>query len=304
MKVLYLGSFDFDWNTESYVARAFERLGHEVRRLNEADTNEHQLGMAIRETQPALFLFAKGRLNGNFDPAVSGVRQALHDVRGLCRNVCCWVFDLLAHEYSRQRWTWARSVNELVDTFFVTDGYSATKLSRAVVLRQGVPDDYRTGMRRPEWIAPVAFLGGAYGERKPLLDLVATEVKNRLGTPLLHVQTVRGADLSDMMASVGCVFGPHWPAYPSYGSNRAYVVAGYGGCFVCPVADWMTEEGWVAGEHYRPYDPGNRWDAVEQVLVAVGDREGSAAIAARAAKFARSSFSYDRRVQQLVDNLK
>ena len=305
MRVLYLGNFEQAWNTESYVARAFKRIGHAVHRLNEAETSEQVLGNAIRETQPDLFLFAKGRLNGNFDPAVAGVRRCLHEFGHLCRNKACWVFDLLRPEFSRERWTWARSVNECVDVFFMTDGYSAEQLNRAVVLRQGVPDDFRPGVWQAAYDAPAAFLGGAYGPRKAFLDRIATEVKNRLGKAILHVpEGVRGAALSDLMASVTCVIGPDYPAYPSYWSNRLYVVTGYGGLFLGPEVVGMSQEGWVPWVHYWPFNPADPWDALEQVLRANVEPEAARRIAAAGTALCRERFTYDRRVQELLERLR
>ncbi len=306
MRFAYLGSFENDWDTEAYIARALERAKHTVYRMHEPDYTADRIDAECRIFQPDVFLFAKGRVLGEWEPSCERLRLTTDLLRARFRKirVACWVFDLLAKEFADDRWEWANNAANLCDVFFTTDGYTAKQITNAVVLRQGVPDDVvtqvpgRASIARPEWQKDVLFLGYPYRDRG--------EVVGRLhaiyGDRFLHISDgVRGSELSALMASVKVVVGLNYPRFAHYWSNRIYVVTGHGGCFVAPLVEGMRDEGWVSGLHFLGYrNEEGMFKGINHLLNHGAKRERIRAAGQEHAK----RFTYDARVQFMVDRLR
>jgi hypothetical protein len=250
MKVVYVGSFGEEWSTENYISRAMARAGCDVTRLDEKQTSVVFLEGLLKTVKPDLFLFTKCRLGGGPRWGGSGIRTPilLDRLRGLYGASACWMFDLISPEFSGYRWRWSRGVCEAADFFFTTDGNAARHLlghGNPIVLRQGIGDDVRPGMPVRSMQRTACFLGSVYHGREAEVAALRD-----LRGEFAVIDNVRGAMLSDLMASVSMVIGPTRPCLPGYWSNRLYVVTGYGGLFVGPEVSGMRDEGWIPGEHY------------------------------------------------------
>lgn len=305
MRFAYLGSFENDWDTESYIARALEREHHTVYRMNEPDYTVDRIEAECRIFQPDVFLFAKGRVKGEWEPSCESLRTVVDLLRARNRKlkVACWVFDLLAEDFADDRWEWARKAAGLCNVFFTTDGHTAKQIKNAVVLRQGIPDDVierapgQDSLVRPAWRKDVLFLGYAYRERAAIVGRLHAAYGDRF----LHVQDgVRGGELSELMASVKVVVAVDWPHYAGYWSNRIYVVTGHGGCFLAPIVEGMDDEGWQSGRHYLGYrTEGGMFKGIDHLLA---HPEKIKRIAEDGRKHARK-FTYDTRVRAMTDTL-
>lgn len=303
MNILYLGAFHHPYTTESEIARALERAGHEVTRLEESETNAASIAAAAEELRPDVLLLAKGRFEeaGREWPNHSqAIVDLIEQVRPAVGRVVCWTFDLLAEAFSPERFAWANAIAPACDLFATTDGYTAPKLPGALVVRQGAPDEIDAEAGWPEdYEGDVLFLGMAYGERRRLVDACFA----RFGQRFRAVNDCRGPELTRLVRSFRLVVGPHWPHFAGYWSNRIYVVAGHGGLFAGPPVDGMSAEGWRPSGNYLalPREPEAMVHKLAEYLAC--DRGQLRVIQLAGYAHAREQCSYDRRVAELLAHL-
>ena len=305
MKVLYLGSFQEAWNTECYIANAFERLGHEVVRLEETTSDQESILAAARGRRPDLFLFAKARFQGanNGWPAdAEPIRRMIAALRPHVPRVACWIFDLMAREFRQERFEWALRVADACDLFATTDGATAPQLPHAVVVRQGVPDDVDQAREwQGELCGDVLFLGCAYQDRQVLVDALGRRFPGAPGFRV--VNDVRCGDLTRLVRTYRVVVGPHYPHFAGYWSNRLYVVTGHGGLFAAPRVPGMDAEGWKPGQNYLalPLEPEAMAAQVEEYLRC--DANQLESIRRAGFEHANRRCTYDHRVRELLGHL-
>jgi hypothetical protein len=221
MRVLYLGAFHNPYCTEGRVAAAFEELGHDVVRLDEARTCAAQILDAARSCEFDLLLFAKGRFKeaqGDWPQAAYEIVKLLRELKAFIPLAVCWHWDLVADDYAPARWQWQSIVSEAVDLTVLTDGFSASRLPNAIVIRDGaqlddvnaVGDEDRS-LREPMEVpgfrrttdstaaqqvdaVPLAeqadyevghalFVGSAYRERREWIEVT----RRRLGRRFTHI---------------------------------------------------------------------------------------------------------------------
>ena len=310
MRIVYLGNFDNDWDTENYVARAFERAGNQVVRLKESDTSHTD---AVDACQGAdLFLFAKARFRGTWEPSCRQLRLAAHKMRRLAKppKIAGWVFDLLAPDFNRERWEWANEASLIADYLFCTDGHTVGQLRQlgaknVHVLRQGIPDDWEAPncpVKPRDGVGDILWLGGAYSVREREIE----SLRGRFGDRVQHVnEGIRGRNLPALMASVKIVVGPAFPSRPGYWSNRIYVVLGNGGFFLAPSVLGMSDDGFQPGVHYAQYGPPTRLSCVDAVEHWLQQGDGARSMIARCGQhFVNNFHTYDHRVAEMIAMLR
>lgn len=303
LRILYLGSFQHAWSTENYIANAFIRLGHDVVRLEEARTNHAEIVARVEAMKPDVFLFAKARFaeaNKGWPEDARAIVRLIESIRPRVRSVVCWLFDLLAAEFSAERSAWAEQVAAACDVFATTDGYTAARLPNSVVVRQGVPDDVDLTASWPsEYRGEVLFLGTPYRDRWQLIELLA----RRFGPRFACVRDCRCRELTSLVRSYRICLGPHYPHFAGYWSNRLYVITGHGGLFATPSVDGLQAEGWQPGVNYLPLplECDAIVDALEQYLHR--DADGLRSIQHAGFLFAQENFSYDQRVSELIAHI-
>lgn len=301
MKILYLGSFQENWSTESYIANALGRTGCEVLKLEESAEAHESIVQAAAENTPDLFLFAKARFRGanlGWPQAAEPVCKLLDAVRPHVGRVACWLFDLLAREFVPERFQWASAVAAKCDLFALTDGHTAPQLPNSLVIRQGTPDDVDQDC---EWdVEPrcdVLFLGTPYRERQLLVNALG----QRFGDGFQHVNDCRGSELTQLVRSARVCVGPQYPHLADYWSNRLYVVTGHGGLFAAPPVAGMEREGWRSGDNFLALPLEAEQMAVKlEEYVNRHDRGQLEAIRRRGYQFANEHCTYDDRVRQLL----
>jgi hypothetical protein len=303
MNILYLGAFHHPFTTESEIARALERAGHDVTRLEESEANEANIAAAAEALHPDVLLLAKGRseeAGREWPNDASAVVRLIERVRPAVGRVACWTFDLLAAEFSPQRFAWAHAIAPACDLFATTDGYAAPKLPGAVVVRQGAPDEIDAEAGWPEeYEGDVLFLGMPYDDRRRLVDACFA----RFGQRFRAVNDCRGPELTRLVRSFRLVVGPHWPHFAGYWSNRIYIVAGHGGLFAAPTVDGMADEGWRPSANYLalPREPEAMARKLDEYLRC--DRAQLRAIQLAGYAHAGEQCSFDRRVAELLELL-
>lgn len=251
-RIAYLGAFSVDWNTECEIRDALRRLGHDVLDLEEERSTAPQLARAIVEYDPDIFLFAKGRIGGNWDPSCHALASLIAAVReGTAGKVqvACWVFDLLAKDFAEDRFQWGTNVGELVDAFFLTDGSTAPQFKNTFVLPQGVPHmiDNDCPWDVPE-AGQILFLGTAYRDRQEFVGAF----RRKFGGRFRQVNDCRGPSLTRLVRSYRLCVAPYYPSRDCYWSNRLYVITGHGGLFAGPNVAGMGTDGWFGHKQYLP----------------------------------------------------
>lgn len=314
MRILYLGNFSETWSTENYIARALERLGHEVTLARESPDRDALCALedALHGPCHDLFLFAKGRLADVWDHTGQQMMRLLKSMRRFIRYTACWVFDLLNPDFSADRYEWAAKLSDspYLDRFYTTDGSTLPFLGKnARLLRQGIGDDVRPGVFRGALAADIVFPGTVYGPRKEWVKYL----ERRFGRRFWACQDVRGEQMNDLAASCQMMIGLPTPHYRGYWSNRVYVATGYGAAFGGRFSDELQDEGWVVAENFIALDCSSMegfGDSIERA-VAEGDgwhdgwREDRwiGRVARRGAELTRSKFTYDERCRWMINDL-
>lgn len=300
MNILYLGAFHHPFTTESEIARALARAGHGVTRLEESAANEMSIAALAEERRPDVLLLAKGRFEEagrQWPNDADAIVRLFERVRPAVGRLACWTFDLLAAEFSPERFAWARTIAPACDLFATTDGHAAPQLPRAAVVRQAAPDQIDAEADWPdEYAGDVLFLGLPYGDRRRLIEACFA----RFGRRFRAVNDCRGPQLTRLVRSYRLVVGPHWPRFAGYWSNRIYIVAGHGGLFAAPPVAGMSAEGWRAGGNYLglPCEPVAMADKLAEHLHC--DARQLGAIQRAGYEHARGQCSYDRRIAEFL----
>lgn len=311
LRIIYAGNFKHPWHTEAYIADAFEAIGCHVDRLQEDEFTTESVFQRVQSLiaankntphhQPVVFFFAKGCFkNTPFDGGTRDLICLLHHLKQKTNlaAICCWVFDLMAPEFSTQRYVWATHVSGACDIFFTTDGYTVSEhgLPNALVLRQAMPIcKEHEGQFRSEYLCQIAHLGSVYGTRFPWRQ----SLDKHFGSEFRSFEDVHGDDLFDLCKSANIIIGPSYPMHDNYWSNRIYLVAGHGGCFAAPTVAGMREEGWIPGENYFEISPYTHI-AIPQLKTLLKDKALQRSIASTARSLIARCHTYRNRATEIV----
>ena len=311
MKIVYFAAFIGEGNTEEYIARALERAGHEVIRVEDFRNDDAGVVAVLQREQPDVFLFCKlnFRVMGACEEQITRSVALLTEGRKVSKAAfVCWVFDPMGPWYDKKRFAWASAVLPLCDVFAVTDGRTVETMPGTSLVRQGVPDDVRIGTSVVGLECDVLFLGGNYHpERKRMIQMLRDEFGDRFR----HVREgVRGPETADLLASAKIIVGPAWPTAPGYWSNRLYLITGYGGFLFAPEIAGMREEGWMPDVHYAPWVWEDGHDPLETLIpqlrawLAPGKEITRARVARSGQILALSQFRYDDRIRELLRHIR
>lgn len=309
MRCLYLGNFECPHCTERWVARAFERLGHTVKRLSVAHVCHASIVEEARKGGYDLLLganFMFSEASGQWPDAAWAVLRLFDAIRARIPRIGVQLWDLMCPEFSPPRWEWSKLIAPAVDLYAMTDGHSAARLNaeghpNVVVIRDGCPDDVDTEC---EWSPPlkgdVLFVGSVYGDRKRLVDALF----RRFGHAFRVVNDVRGASLTRLVRSYRIVVGPHYPMFPRYWSDRLTVLAGHGALMAVPAIEGMADDGWHPNAQYVPLEP-NVDKTVGALSEIIRHPPGTLLDEIRRAGFrhAQTHCTWDIRVNELLSHL-
>jgi len=303
-KILYIGAFSLSHNTESYAARALERLGQSVIWLEETTANLATILETPIAQPPDVLMFAKCRFreaDNGWPQDAEAICKMIAAVRPHVGKVICWLFDLLAADFAPERFKWASQVAAACDVFALTDGATAPLLPNSFVLPQGAPDDCDKDC---PWDVPIVgdvlFLGCAYRDRQQFVQAFSA----KFGSGFRHENNVHGPALTRLVRSYRVCVSPYYPSRPGYESNRRFVVTGHGGLLAAPlVGDSTIHDGWLPSENYLliSRDPDAAASDVQAVLGM--DQPWLSSIRRAGALHAHAHCRYTDRVQVLLDHL-
>ena len=232
MKVIYFAKIKQENSdlTEDHIHFAFEKLGHEVKRINESNWNRVEL---INEMKDAdLFLFHKAGIETQY--SFSRFLEALSIVT--CPKVC-WYFDKVWGD----REVIMTTILPFIDKAFLTDEtwIRRNPNPRLGILRQGIgSENTELGVFKKELETEIAFVGQVYGDREKFVK----ELKDKYGSKFRVFGNIFNRDLYDLMASTKIVVAPNSPSDDFYWSSRVYMILGSGGFLLHPKAEGLKEE--------------------------------------------------------------
>jgi len=305
MKIAYAGNFKQVRSTEGYVADALHKLDNcSVLRLQEGDFSHTEMVRALENERqrPDVFLFSKCELNNlpfkdmMNDPKI--LLEFLRRVRNLGIKTVCWVFDLMRQEFSGPRFRWSQAIAEECDLFVTTDSHNLG-LRNHKCLRQGcTPPGPGTSYSalHPRTPYEVVHVGEIYGARRAWHTTMSSILGRRFGV----IRSAFEERLRNVCREAKIVAGPPYPYFPGYWSNRVYLIAGYGGCFVAPMIPGMQDEGWKHCENMIAAPLDHR-SAAEQILHFLRDEELLRYVSANALEFVWKNHTYGHRAVQLLE---
>lgn len=231
MKIIYFSKAkSADDNTEDHIQFAFEKLGHQVKRIDEENWNKTEV---INETKEAdMFLFHKAGIKDQYK------FQKFMDLLAcvVCPKVC-WYFDKI--------WGDREAIIEIlipfVDKMFITDETWRRRhnYKNVYCLRQGIgTENTSLGQFKPELETEIAFVGTVYGDREKFVK----NLKEKYGEKVRVFGNIFNRDLYDLMASTKIVVAPDSPGDDFYWSSRVYMILGSGGFLLHSKAEGLKDE--------------------------------------------------------------
>ena len=217
-------------NTEDHIQFCLEKLGHQVKRIDEANWNKSDVVNEIKDAD--LFLFHKAGINSQYS------FQKFLDLLSFitCKKVC-WYFDKIWSD----REIILTTLLPFIDRLFLTDETWMRRHSykNVEVLRQGIGiEDTSLGQFKKELETEIAFVGTVYGDREEFVK----KLKERYGQKVRIFGNIFNRDLYDLMASTKIVIAPDSPGDDFYWSSRVYMILGSGGFLLHPKYEGLKEE--------------------------------------------------------------
>lgn len=298
MKVVLLGNHTVPFSTESHHAWTWEKLGHQVVRLQENSSSTDQVVKACEGAQ----LFQYTHTHGWHTPGSFSEEEMVRRVRAL--GVKSFSYHL---DYYHGLDTWDKRHSLVgkhpswkVDHWFSTDGgHDAFFRERGVnhhYLPPGVVE-YGCYMAKPKG-APidVLFAGSVnYHPEYPFRSRMVEALRARYGGRFTSVQGYREEKLNDLYASAKVVVGDHvFAGDPLYWSDRLPETCGRGGFIVYPKIEGMTIP-------TATYEAQNAPDLISKVDYFLEHQEEREEIRRKAFEHVRANDTYTHRLAKIAE---
>jgi hypothetical protein len=270
MRIVFVGNFDVPFSTESHHVWTWERLGHEVIKLQENRTNAQQIIDACRGAQ----LFQWTHTHGwNFPgEAMSLVEQ----IRAMGIPSFSYHLDRYFGIRNREN-DYLQHPSFHLDYFFSTDGGNADGWKAVGVnhhyLLPGVVE-YGAYLGQPNEQIDVLFTGSVgYHAEYPFRPKMAASLQSTYGNRFQVRTNVREAPLNALYASAKVIVGDHiFAGAPLYCSDRLFETVGRGGFIIYPDTPGITDliPGLVI---YRPQDAQDLVEKIDYYLDPAHEQE-------------------------------
>jgi len=291
LKILYIGDFSHEWQSEEYIAKSFESLGHYVKRIQETEVEDSQIINESKEGYDFL-LYAKLRIQG--------------DQKNVLENVkipkVCWFFDVYPEtpRAKRLNQVWV----QLSDYFFTTDnGHNDYYKEHGInhkCIRQGIFHcEAMDGVFDRKLKSKVFFAGALTHWFKPRQDFVDLLERTYKEDFKRTRTTIRQIPLNNCIASAKVVVG-HNISFPHYWSNRIYEMLGRGAFFITPAVDGLEKE-FEDGKHIVCYEDNNWEDLKNKIDYYLEHEDEREKIRVAGVKHCRDNFTYKHRVKELLN---
>lgn len=298
-KILYVGNFTNDYNSEEYIAKSFEQLGHFVQRLNESEVNVKDIFREVKRKEYDFLLYAKLRIGGD-------VRTLLKEIK---IPTVCWFFDNFMGTPREKTWLKRPWIN-MCDYLFTTDGGHQKEFKEAGLnhqcVRQGIfhEEAYMSDANDSPKI-DVLFVGNYehVKTRKALIDFLRKSYGK--GFKLMghnKKSIVRQDKLNDLYASTKVVVGDNTYETKGYWSNRVYETLGRGGFLITIYVDGLEKE-FIDWKHLVYYKDRDFQDLKSKIDFFLRHGEKIDKIRKAGFEYCKNNYTYKYRCQELLKKL-
>ena len=235
MRIAFIGKFENLYD-EEYIALSFEKLGHELLRLNDNLT----LTRIIEEVDawhPDILLFCK------YEPYEGGPTFYRELMKRKIKSVC-WIFDLYIG-YPRQYRIYSASFFR-ADSVFTTDGghddvWAAHSINHKCV-RQGIyePECVLYPFNDPQGVAFVGSENALYPKRTEMIKAIRQRFSPFSWYGRKNTNELRGLALNELYAKTKIIIGDSVYS-PHYWSNRVVETLGRGGFLIHQEVEGLKE---------------------------------------------------------------
>lgn len=236
MRISIIGKFAKLYD-EEYIARSFEMIGHEVKRISDKNTIKdiYEISKLFNSEMVLFSKLNQGPIT--FDYINKWKADGIKTVS--------WLFDLYIG-YQREN-----HINRMpffkADYLFTTDGGHENEWKEYGInhklLRQGIykPDCFIVPPVNPEGICFVGSYNPYNEDRNIKIDKVAKRYKNFKWFGKENTHQVRDRDLNDLYSKYKVVVGDSVYS-PNYWSNRVVETLGRGGFLIHQEVEGIKEE--------------------------------------------------------------
>lgn len=304
MKIAFLGNFKPVFSTESHHAWAWEKLGHQVVKLQEGQATTEQVLAACQDAQ----VLQITHTHSWGMPGSVPMEAVLQKVRERGVKTFTYHLDLYwglnaldrREEKVGQHWSWK------LDYVFTTDnGHQKEYESRGVkhyYLPPGVVDyGVFRGQSRNDLASPVGFVGSCgyhpeYSFRQTLIESLRAHYGNQFRVYSGYREKV----LNDLYASIDVVVGDHcFSTNPDlqYWSDRLPETLGRGGFMIYPRVKGLDE---FIANGLVTYEAGNLNDLYAKVDEWRGKPSERQKCIQSLMEYVRQHHTYTVRLQQIL----
>lgn len=292
MKIAFVGKFNL-LHDEEYIARSFEMIGHEVKRI-EQNSDVRTIHRHILMWKPDILLFTKW----DFGPVVD---QAIKRSKEWDMKTVCWVFDLF-WGYDREA-VISKAPYFKAEYVFTTDGGHDEKWKamgvRHQTVRQGIFKDecYLEPVRDPKGIVFVGSDNPLYPERTAAIKKLKSEYSDFLWYGRKNTNNIRGTELNKLYARTKIVVGDSVYS-PYYWSNRVVETLGRGGFLIHREVPGLKEE----YPHLVTYD-GTYEDLKKKIDYYLGHEDERREIIKKNHEWVKFKYTMDKKCAELISLL-
>ena len=252
MKIAFLGNFDVPFSTESHHAWTWEKLGHQVIRLQENRTSEQQVLDACKDAQIWQWTHTH-----SYDSPVT--LQTVQRIREMGVKSFSYHLDVYWGIGDRQG-KYLEHPSFALDFFMSTDGGNEEKWKQAGINHVYMPPgvvEYGAYLGSTVDISlPLLFAGSEfYHPEYPFRPALVRALRANYGDNFQIVNGVREDPLNQLYAKTRVVAGDHiFAGQPYYWSDRLPETAGRGGFIVYPDVLGLEEYKKHGLVTYKPQD--------------------------------------------------
>ena len=248
MKVAFLGNFQVRFSTESHHAWTWEKLGHQVIRLQENQVTTEAVVDACRQAD----LFQWTHTHSFATVGRWSLLDMVQKIRELKIPSFTYHLDLYwgLNTLDRREEKVGQHASWKLDYVFTTDGGNQARYEAQGVNHRYLPPavvEYacEPGGFRNDLASDIGFVGSVgYHPEHPFRRTLVESLRNRYGNRFRIYQGLREKPLNDAYASIRAVVGDHCFSdrqIPYYWSDRLPETAGRAGFIIYPFSEGLQE---------------------------------------------------------------
>jgi spore maturation protein CgeB len=301
MKILFFGVFEKPYDTEVYILKSLQKLGHEVnaQAINRCTLSDVQ---ELLKGEYDFILFSKGWFAKDENKINDEFRKSPILKVG-------WFFDLTIGTRRENQLKMHQSF--LADIVLTTDGGHEEEFKQAginhICLRQGIFEDeaYFGKPDKEKFKEDIVFVGTSQHDiwfkwtyRNKWLKWLQETYKERFGWYGAE-DGIRNDELNNLYATAKIVVGDS-VYHPHYWSNRLYETLGRGGFLIFPMIPGIEKE-FIPYKHFIPYTIGDFDGLQEKIDYYLTHDKERKAIQKAGLEHCKKHHTYTHRCQKLIE---